>query len=89
MFVIFFFFQLARIMLGVGFFITATCNPKWEEITRHLLPGQNASDQPVLTARVFQKKLQALIKLLKSDNSPLGRACYLVYTIEYQQRGPQ
>ena len=31
-------------------FITFTCNPKWPEITRELLPNQNAADRPDLTA---------------------------------------
>ena len=26
-------------------FVTMTCNPKWEEITRELLPGQRAQDR--------------------------------------------
>src|SRR5207302_6082726 len=43
-------------------FITFTCNPKWPEITRELLPHQTAADKPDLTARVFHMKLQELLK---------------------------
>ncbi|KAK9822437.1 hypothetical protein WJX74_008545 [Apatococcus lobatus] len=35
-------------------FVTMTCNPKWPEITHELEPGQQASDRPDLTARVFK-----------------------------------
>lgn len=35
------------------FFVTFTCNARWEEITRDLLPGQTATDRPDITARVF------------------------------------
>lgn len=48
------------------FFITFTCNPKWPEILSALPSGQTASDQPVLTCRVFKMKLQALLSRLKA-----------------------
>jgi len=35
-------------------FLTMTCNPKWPEITRALLPGQTAVDRPDLSTRVFR-----------------------------------
>ena len=37
-------------------FITCTANPKWEKITRQLLPGQTSIDHPDLVARVFHLK---------------------------------
>ena len=37
-----------------------TCNPKWQEITENLEPGEEASDRPDLVARVFSIKLDAL-----------------------------
>ncbi|GBB91115.1 hypothetical protein RclHR1_18230005 [Rhizophagus clarus] len=43
-------------------FVTFTCNPKWPEITRELLPHQSAVDRPDLTARIFHIKLQELLK---------------------------
>lgn len=42
-------------------FITFTCNPKWPEITKHLLGGQTATDRPDLTTRVFAAKLRSLL----------------------------
>jgi hypothetical protein len=41
-------------------FLTMTCNPKWQEITENLEPGEEASDRPDLVARVFSIKLDAL-----------------------------
>ncbi|GIY77822.1 hypothetical protein CDAR_370201 [Caerostris darwini] len=43
------------------FFITFTCNPKWQEIASLLLPGQNAIHRHDITARVFKQKLKSLI----------------------------
>ncbi|CAB5190397.1 unnamed protein product [Rhizophagus irregularis] len=48
-------------------FITFTCNPKWPEITRELLPNQTAADRPDLTARVFNMKLREMMKDLVKD----------------------
>jgi hypothetical protein len=42
-------------------FKTFTCNPKWPEITEHLLGGQTAADRPDLTTRVFVAKLKSLM----------------------------
>jgi hypothetical protein len=42
-------------------FKTFTCNPKWPEITEHLLGGQSAADRPDLTTRVFAAKLKSLL----------------------------
>ena len=36
--------------------ITFTCNPKWEEINRELLPSQTASDRHDIIARIFHLK---------------------------------
>lgn len=43
-------------------FITFTCNPQWPEIKAELMEGQNPSDRNDLTVRVFNIKLQALLK---------------------------
>lgn len=67
-------------------FVTFTCNPKWTEITRELLPHQSAVDRPDLTARVFHIKLQELLKdLLQKDC--LGKVIAYIYVIEFQKRG--
>ena len=67
-------------------FITFTANPKWEEISRELLPGQTAVDRPDLVARVFHLKQQELLKEIKIKNI-FGRYLGCVWTIEYQKRG--
>ena len=67
-------------------FITFTCNPKWPEITRELLPYQIASDRPDLTTRVFHMKLQEMMKDL-CEKHCLGRVIAHVYVIEFQKRG--
>jgi len=51
----------------LGLFVTFTCNPKWKEITDTLLPGQNAKDRPELVTRVFNLKLDALLKDIKDS----------------------
>ena len=46
-------------------FITFTANPRWDEITRELLPGQTAIDRPNLVAHVFYIKIAHLLYDLK------------------------
>jgi hypothetical protein len=46
-------------------FITFTTNPRWEEITRELLPSQTAIDRPDLVVRVFRIKVAYLLHDLK------------------------
>ncbi|CEP10123.1 hypothetical protein, partial, partial [Parasitella parasitica] len=67
-------------------FITFTANPRWVEIQRELLPGQNASDRPDLVARVFDLKVKELLNDLKRKNI-FGTYRGLLRTIEYQKRG--
>ena len=39
------------------YFMTATCNPNWSEIRDHPgMDGQNASDRPDITCRVFFRR---------------------------------
>nr|XP_045089630.1 uncharacterized protein LOC123497280 [Aegilops tauschii subsp. strangulata] len=67
-------------------FLTMTCNPKWEEITNELLPGQTAHDRPDIVARVFYGKLEAMKDpLLKKI--VLGVVVAYVYVVEFQKRG--
>lgn len=66
-------------------FITFTCNPKWEEITAALNPGQYASDRPDLVTRVFKLKLKCLIDDLV-DKQVLGKVIGRIHVIEYQKR---
>ena len=67
------------------YFITFTANPKWEEVTQSLLPGQTAADRPDLVARVFNLKLKILMDNLKKGM--LGESIAFCSTIEFQKRG--
>src|SRR5688572_25525348 len=67
-------------------FITFTCNPKWSEIIKELLPHQTAANRPDLTAQVFHIKLQELLKDLIT-NCWFGKVIAYVYVVEFQKRG--
>ena len=49
----------------LSLFITFTTNPKWDEITRKLLPGQTAVDRLDLVTRVFHIKVTHFLHDLK------------------------
>ena len=63
-------------------FITFTANPRWDEITRELLPFQTATDRPDLVARVFRIKVAHLLNDLKKEQI-FGKFLGCVWTIEY------
>lgn len=65
-------------------FVTATCNPKWPEITVQLLPGQRPEDRPDIVTRVFELKKKALIEELRKR---FGKEAAHVCSLEYQKRG--
>jgi len=65
-------------------FITFTCNPKWKEITYTLLPGQTAKDCLELVTRVFNLKVDALLKDIK--DGVLGNVIATIWVIEFQKR---
>jgi hypothetical protein len=67
-------------------FITFTCNPAWNEIQAHLLPGQKYMDRHDLIARVFRQKLTKLIHII-TKSSIFGDARCWMYSIEWQKRG--
>ena len=67
-------------------FITFTCNPKWEEITIELLPGQSVTDRHDLVARVFHQKVIKFMDVLTKGKVFGEVQCYM-YTIEWQKRG--
>ena len=67
-------------------FITFTCNPKWEEITKHLKQHQTAADRPDIVARVFQIKLQELLKDIVKGKI-FGTVTAIMHVIEFQKRG--
>jgi hypothetical protein len=66
-------------------FVMFTCNPKWKEITDALLPGQIAKDCPELVTRVFNLKLDALLKDIK--DGVLGNVIAKIWVIEFQKQG--
>ena len=67
-------------------FITVTCNPAWEEVTRALLPGQRPENRPDVVARVFRLKLQGLLGDLTRDGV-FGRVIGFLSVTEFQKRG--
>ncbi len=67
-------------------FVTFTCNPKWPEIIKELLPYQTPADRPDLTARVFHIKLQELLRDLCNKHL-LEKVIAYIYVIEFQKRG--
>lgn len=69
-----------------SFFITMTCNPKWDEITRELDEGEDSTDRPDLTARVFKLKLDQLCHELFTEGI-FGRVAAYLHVIEFQKRG--
>lgn len=77
---------LARYYRRIDLFITVTCNPNWQEITRELFPGQTPADRPDLCARVFRMKVKVIIDEIYK-NGIFRKAVAYVYTIEFQGRG--
>ncbi|XP_019151941.1 PREDICTED: uncharacterized protein LOC109148663 [Ipomoea nil] len=69
-------------------FIPFTCNPKWPEIERYVAQrGLKAEDRPDIVCRVFKMKLDAMIEEIKTEKL-FGDICGVIYTIEFQKRGP-
>jgi hypothetical protein len=67
-------------------FITMTCNPKWEEISQSLGPGETAADRPDVVVRVFYQKLETLMEdLIKKQ--VLGKVIAHCEIVEFQKRG--
>jgi hypothetical protein len=67
-------------------FITFTCNPRWKEIEKILLPGQTPIDRHDITARVFKQKLKSLIDFIVNHHVFGETQCWM-YSIEWQKRG--
>jgi hypothetical protein len=75
---------LAHYYRRINLFITVTCNPNWQEITRELFPGQTAADRPDLCARVFHMKKKVIIEEIFKKGI-FGKAVAYIYTIEFQK----
>jgi hypothetical protein len=69
-----------------SYFITMTCNPKWREIVESLPNGLKAYECPDLVARVFNIKLNELLRDLTIKHV-MGRVKGYTYVIEFQKRG--
>ncbi|XP_073513990.1 uncharacterized protein [Phyllobates terribilis] len=67
-------------------FITFTCNPAWEEIGGHLLPGQKTVNRHDLIARVFKQKLSKMTNLITKSHIYGETQCWM-YSVEWQKRG--
>ena len=68
------------------YFITMTCNPKWPEIVKELLPGQEPQDRPDIVARVFKDKMDQLMHDL-IEGKCYGNVEGYLYCVEFQKRG--
>ncbi|XP_074288893.1 uncharacterized protein LOC141614038 [Silene latifolia] len=67
-------------------FLTMTCNPRWPEIERELLPCEEAQNRPDLVSRVFRSKIFELKKDI-CVRKIFGNAAGYVYVVEFQKRG--
>lgn len=67
-------------------FITFTTNPKWPEIEASLFPGEKSRDRPDICARVFNIKLEELLKDLH-QREVLGKVLAFTSVKEDQKRG--
>ena len=65
------------------FFLTFTCNPKWE--TDNILSYQTASEWQDIVARVFNQKKTELVKDIEKRKL-LGYANARIHVIEFQKR---
>ncbi|GJY00787.1 helicase [Tanacetum coccineum] len=79
---------LCRAYGNPDLFITFTSNLKWPEIAEMLtfIPGQKPYERPEVGTRVFKLKLTLLLDDL-TKNQIFGKACAVVYVIEFQKRG--
>lgn len=69
-------------------FITVTCNPNWPEMKQVLskFPSwTTCNDIPLITTRLFQAKLRAIIADILSGKV-FGKIIGHLYTIEFQKR---
>jgi hypothetical protein len=53
---------ITRLHTRRNYFVTATCNPQWPEITDLLEHGQTIQGRPDIVVRVFKIKLDILMK---------------------------
>ncbi|XP_046640289.1 uncharacterized protein LOC124323516 [Daphnia pulicaria] len=68
------------------YFLTFTCNPKWQERTGSIDSYQVAANRPDVVARVYQLKLKELIKDIQ-EKQILGVVVARIHVIGFQKRG--
>ena len=68
-------------------FITFSCNPKCEAITKSLLPGQSSDDRPDIVNRVYMMQLKEMIKDIV-ENKVFGKVVSYFVVVEFQERSP-
>ncbi|XP_071943821.1 uncharacterized protein [Antedon mediterranea] len=68
------------------YFITFTCNPKWQEIIDSIHPGEKPQDRPDICNRAFNNRLRFFLDdLFKLDI--LGNIVAYTLMTEFQKRG--
>jgi hypothetical protein len=68
------------------YFVTMTCNPYWEEVSREQFLGQTLQGHPELVARVYRSKLYNLHdRLIKKKH--FGEVLPYAHVTEFQKRG--
>ena len=77
---------VVRVFGKPDLFVTMTCNPKWDDITRELSDFQTANDRPELVARVFRMKVKAAKKDI-INRKLFGSVDAFICVIEFQKRG--
>ncbi|XP_022019297.1 uncharacterized protein LOC110919334 [Helianthus annuus] len=88
-------FAICRVHDNPQYFITFTCSVKWQEIKRYLnnVGCANSQDRLDIIARVFQMKVEALAKFLKTHKTFEKVLIFTtslfpdLYTIKFQKRG--
>jgi hypothetical protein len=60
---------ICRVYGAPDLFVTFTCNPKWDEITSSLLPGQTPADRSDIVARVFKMKVYELFTDVRTGSA--------------------
>lgn len=67
------------------FFITVTCNARWEEIVNNIRNDEDACNRPDVVVRVFNQK----VKEFKNEilnKAVLGKCITYTYVIEFQKK---
>ena len=69
-------------------FCTTSNFSDWEEIKESLFPGENSHDRPDVVTRIFEQKVQELIRDLMK-RGVLGKVVAIMLMTEWQKRGKQ